>query len=76
MGSYITISTKVRKEVVEKARELGMNISEVLRKTLEEEVRKRELEYLKKRLDELDGVLEKIDVKEIARLIREDRESR
>jgi post-segregation antitoxin (ccd killing protein) len=76
MSSYITVSTKVRKEVVEKARRLGMNVSEFLRKALEEEVKRRELEYLEKRLNELDSVLEKIDVNEIVRLIREDRESR
>jgi len=76
MGSYITVSTKVRKEVVEKARRLGVNVSEFLRKTLEEEVRRRELEHLGKKLNELGSVLEKIDMNEIMSLIREDRESR
>jgi hypothetical protein len=71
----MTVSTKVRKELVEKARELGVSISEVLRKAVEEEVRRRELERLERSLDELGGVLEKIDVKEVTRLIREDRES-
>jgi hypothetical protein len=52
-----------------------MNVSEFLRKALEEEVKRRELEYLEKRLNELDSVLEKIDVNEIVRLIRKDRES-
>jgi len=75
-GSYVTVSTKVRKEVVEKARRLGVNTSEFLRKTLEEEVRRRELEHLEKKLNELDSVLKKIDMKEIVSLIREDRESK
>jgi post-segregation antitoxin (ccd killing protein) len=76
MGSYITVSAKVRKEVVEKARRLGVNVSEFLRKTLEEEVRRRELERLEKKLNEPDSVLEKIDMNEIVSLIRENRESR
>ena len=76
MGSYVTVSTKVRKEIVEKARRLGVNVSEFLRKTLEEEVRRRELERLEKKLNELDSVLKKIDMNEIVRLIREDRDSR
>jgi len=76
MGSYVTVSTKVKKEVVEKARRLGVNISEFLRKTLEEEVKRRELEHLGKKLNELDSVLKKIDMNEIVRLIREDRDSR
>jgi len=75
MGSYVTVSTKVRKEVVEKARRLGVNVSEFLRKTLEEEVRRRELEHLGKKLNELDSILEKIDMTEIMSLIREDRDS-
>jgi len=76
MGSYVTVSTKVKKEVVEKARRLGVNISEFLRKTLEEEVKRRELEHLGKKLNELDSILKKIDMNEIVRLIREDRDSR
>jgi len=39
-------------------------------------VRRRELEHLEKKLNELDSVLEKIDMKGIVSLIREDRESR
>jgi antitoxin CcdA len=38
MGSYVTVSTKVRKEIVEKAKRLGVNISEFLRRKLEEKV--------------------------------------
>jgi hypothetical protein len=39
-------------------------------------VRRRELEHLEKKLNELDSVIEKIDMKEIVSLIREDRETR
>jgi Post-segregation antitoxin CcdA. len=35
------VSTKVKKKIVEKAKEYGLNISETLRKALEEEVRKK-----------------------------------
>jgi hypothetical protein len=41
--SYVTVSTKVKKQIVEKAKEYGLNISETLRKALEEEVRKKKL---------------------------------
>jgi hypothetical protein len=37
------VSTKVKKQIVEKAKEYGLNISETLRKALEEEVRKKKL---------------------------------
>ena len=37
-GSYITVFTKVRREVVERAKALRMNVSSSLREKLEEEV--------------------------------------
>jgi post-segregation antitoxin (ccd killing protein) len=36
--SYVTVSTKVKKQIVEKAKEYGLNISETLRKALEKEI--------------------------------------
>jgi antitoxin CcdA len=76
VGSYVTVSTKVRREVVEKARMLGISISEFLRMKLEEEVRRRELELIKQKLDSLGDVLEAVDVERIVRHVREDREAR
>jgi post-segregation antitoxin (ccd killing protein) len=76
VGGYVTVSTRVRREVVEKARELGINISQFLRERLEEEVRKREVEALRRRLEGLDDVLKRINTEEVVRLIREDRERR
>jgi LytS/YehU family sensor histidine kinase len=76
LDSYVTVSTKVRREVVEKARMLGINISEFLRMKLEEEVKKRELELVKQKLDSLRDVLEAVDVERIAEHVREDREAR
>jgi len=76
VGSYVTVSTKVRREVVEKARMLGINISEFLRMKLEEEVKRRELELTKQKLDSLRDVLEALDVERIAEHVREDREAR
>lgn len=74
--TWVTVSTKVRKEVVEKAKRYGINISEFLRKALEEEVRKREEEELRKGLRELAQALRKLGPDEIVRSIREDRDSR
>ncbi len=71
MGNYVTISTKVRKELIDEARKLGINISSTLRRALEEEVRKRKLEILKARLNELSEALDKIDINEVVKIIRE-----
>ena len=59
MGDYITVSTKVRRELKEEAERLGVKISEVLRRALEEEVRRRKLEELERKLGE---ALDKIDI--------------
>jgi post-segregation antitoxin (ccd killing protein) len=50
MGGYVTVSVKVRRDLVEKTKALGVNISEVVRKVIAEEVRRREPELIRKGL--------------------------
>lgn len=76
MGRYVTVSAKVRRELLEEAKQLGVNVSEVIRRSLEEEVRRRRLARLEERLRSMSSVLEKIDVEEVVELIRRDREAR
>jgi len=76
MNNYITVSTKVRRELKEEAERLGVKISEVLRRALEEEVRKRKFEELEKELSEVGEALDRIDTDRIVKSIREDREGR
>lgn len=76
MGRYVTVSAKVRRELLEEARRLNINVSELIRRTLEEEVRKRKLMKIEERLKNKRNILAKIDIDEIVRLIREDREAR
>jgi len=76
MGRYVTVSTKVRRELKEEAEKLGINISEVLRKALREEVKKRKIQKLKDELEEMSNILNKIDINRIVKSIRENRESR
>jgi post-segregation antitoxin (ccd killing protein) len=68
------MSTKVRRSLLEKARKLGINVSEVLRRALEEEVRKRKVEWALKVMDEISQRLE-LDV-EARDLIRKFRDKR
>ena len=42
---YVTVSTKVRRSLVEKARRYGINLSELMRKAIDEEIRKKEVEW-------------------------------
>jgi len=61
---------------MDEAESLGVEISEMLRRALEEEVRRRKLEELEKKLSEVGEALDKIDIKRAVKSIREDRESR
>jgi len=74
MGRYVTVSTKVRKELRDEAKKLGINISEVLRRALEEEIKRRKIKLLKKKLENLKNALDKIDINRIVNHIREDRD--
>ncbi len=76
MGSYVTVSAKVRRELREEAERLGVNISEVIRRALEEEVRRRKIELLRRKLEEVGDVLDEIDVARIVEAVREQREER
>ncbi|BAJ49922.1 conserved hypothetical protein [Candidatus Caldarchaeum subterraneum] len=75
MAEYVTVSTKVRRKLKEEAERLGVKVSEVLRRALEEEVRRRRLEELEKRLENLGTALDKLDTDRITLMIREDRKS-
>ncbi len=70
----ITVSAKVDRMVVEKAKKYGINISEVMKEALKREVERREREELLKKLKRAGEILRKIPEEEIARLIRDDRE--
>jgi len=74
MGGYVTVSVKVGRDVVERARALGIDISELVRRVLEEEVSRREL--TRKRLGELRDALSAVDVGRVVKHIRKDREGR
>ena len=76
MSDYVTVSTKVRRRLKEEAERLGVKISEVLRRALEEEVRRRKLEELEEKLSEVGEALDRIDIDRVVKSIREDRESR
>ena len=63
MTEYVTVSAKIPRELRERARELGISPSEVIKRALEEEVKRREVEELTKRLKEAERL--GVDVKRI-----------
>jgi post-segregation antitoxin (ccd killing protein) len=71
---YVTVSTKVRRSLVEKARRYGINLSELMRKAIEEEIRKKEVEWALNVMEEISKKA-RLD-RPSNELIREFRESR
>ncbi|KPV64858.1 MAG: hypothetical protein AOA65_0704 [Candidatus Bathyarchaeota archaeon BA1] len=76
MGRYVTVSAKVPVELKERLRKLNVNISQLVRKAIEEEVERREREALRTLAGEVSQLLRKVPPTEIVKVIREAREER
>ena len=76
MGRYVTVSVKVPIEVKEKLEKLGIKPSKLLKRAIDEELRRREIEEIEDKLKELKNVLNRFSREFIVESIREDRESR
>lgn len=71
------ISAKVPKKLKEKAKRYGLKIGEIVRKALEEEVKKVEEEKLSKDLEELSSSLKgRITKDDIVKAVRSSRDER
>jgi len=72
----VTISTKIPRPLKEKMIKLKIKPSKLLRKAIEDEVKRKEIEELKEEITKLKPILDRVNMEEIVRSIREDRESR
>lgn len=72
----MTVSTKIPKQLKERMQRLKIKPSKILKKALEDEVKKRELEELKEEINRLKPILNKITTADTVVSIREDRDSR
>ena len=70
----VVISVRVPKWLKDECKKLGINVSDIMRRALEEEVRRRKEKLLKKAAGMVGEVLSKLSPKEIVELIKEDRE--
>jgi len=76
MAKYETVSVKVPAEIKQKLKKYGIKPSKLLRKTLEQEIRRREIEEIKTEIQNLGDALDRIDMADVVSTIREDREKR
>lgn len=74
LGKLITISAKVSKELRKEAEALGINISEVIRRTLEKEVKEKKMQKVLKLLTLEVEKGPKLPPGTIVKLLREMRE--
>lgn len=76
MRKYVTVSTKIPQELKEKMRQLDIRASKLLRKAIEDEIRRREVQKIKESIEKLKPILNRVSMREIVESIREDREHR
>jgi len=76
MGKYVTVSVKVPREVKERLERLGIKPSQLLKNAIIEELRRREIEDLRRRIEEAKPILNKISMDYVVKSIREDRMGR
>jgi polyhydroxyalkanoate synthesis regulator phasin len=73
---YVTVSAKIPRKLKELLDKYGVKPGPVVRKALEEEVRRRALSSIEERAKGLSERVSKIPDEEVAELIRRDREKR
>ena len=76
MPEFVTVSTKIPKQLKEKMKTLKIKPSKLLRKAIEDEIKRKEADQLREEIDKLKPLLEKVSMEDIVKSIREDRESR
>lgn len=76
LGRSSTVSVKVPVWLKEELQRLGIKPSSVMRKALEDEVKRKEVERIRREIERMKPTLAKIPVESVVRSIREDREQR
>lgn len=76
MGRYVTVSAKVKTSLWKRIKKFNINVSEVIRRALEEEVMRMEEKELAEELEEIGKTLSIHTDKKIVELIRSSREER
>ncbi|MEM1526992.1 MAG: hypothetical protein QXZ41_07895 [Ignisphaera sp.] len=74
--NYVTVSAKIPKKLKELLSRYGIKPGPIIRRALEEEVKKRMLEELEEVSRELSKELSHVSDEEAVELVREDREGR
>ena len=76
MGKYVTVSVKIPVELKEELERYGIKPSALLKKAIEQELKKREIQRIKEEIKKIKPILDRLPIEEMVKLIREDRERR
>lgn len=76
LSKSVTVSTKIPKDLKEKMRQLNIKPSKLLRKAIEDEIKRREAKKLKEQIQKMKPAFDKVGLEEIVKGIREDRSRR
>ena len=71
---YATISAKIPKEIKHKIDDYGIKPSEIIRKSIYDEIKKIEIMQLKEEAESIKPIIKKIKSESVVKSIREDRE--
>ena len=74
MKTYTTISAKISEEEREELQRLGLNPTTIIRKAVQEEIRKVKTKNLIEKMKKMAPIISKLKIDEIVSDIREDRE--
>lgn len=70
------MSVKIPEDLKDRMKRLGIRPAQVLRKAIEDKVRKEEAKLLDRKLERLRPVLDKVSSEEVVRSVKEDRDKR
>lgn len=76
MGATETVTAKVPREIKEKLNHHGVNVSALIRETLEKEAQRLESEEMKELIEEASEYLKDVPMKNLVENIRRDRDER
>ena len=74
MHKYTTISAKISEEEREEIKKLKLNPTEIIRKAVQEEIRRARNKELIEKMKKVRPIISKLNTEEIVSDIREDRE--
>jgi len=74
MKTYATVSAKVSKKERDELKKLGLKPTEIIRRAVQEEIRRAKNKELMEKMRRIAPVVKKLNVDEIVSDIREDRE--